>query len=327
MAFTGDSEAAGGALNALIANIYAGVLELPFAEFKERTLAALDMAIPFHSGVWASGAYSSNTMHSVALVNHGPDMLIDYVMHWQESDFVRAAVVGKPFKAHRNEDVMPLAEYHKSPIYLQFSRPAGLEHALGIVHADLATDLGELLFLFRNDPARPFTENDARRLELLLPHLVTAWRQRQALHRYEAGNPAEFQTSGQAVIDDQGLLCAVETRFSELLREAFPNWKGPRLPVDAVRALRTETARAGSLEFRVTRGEGRHLISVRRLGGDSLTAAETKVARLFAQGRSNREIAAGLGVSPATVRNQLASIYRKLDIHSKAELAHLFPAD
>ena len=34
-----------------------------------------------------------------------------------------------------------------------------------------------------------------------------------------------------------------------------------------------------------------------------------------------------LGVRPATVRNQLTSIYRKLDIHSKAELARLFPPD
>lgn len=323
----GDDGAAGGVMNALIAGIYAGVLELPYADFKERTLAGLAAAIPFTSGVWASGAYSSNTMHSVALLNHGPEMLMDYVMHWQENDFVRAAVVGSPGKAHRNEDVMPLAEYHQTPIYLQFSKPAGLEHALGIVHADLASDLGELLFLFRDDPAQAFTDEEVRRLDLLLPHLTTAWRQRQALHRYETGSPAEFQTSGLAVIDDQGLLWTVEPRFSELLREAFPRWKGPRLPADAVRALRTETARAGNLEFHVTRGEGRHLISVRRLGDDGLTAAEIKVARLFAGGRSNREVAAGLGVSPATVRNQLASIYRKLDIHSKAELARLFPAD
>ena len=51
------------------------------------------------------------------------------------------------------------------------------------------------------------------------------------------------------------------------------------------------------------------------------------VARLFADGASHGEVAAKLGVRPATVRNQLTSIYRKLDIHSKAELARLFPTD
>ena len=327
MAFTGDIETAGGAVNALIAHIYAGVLELPFADFKERTLARVRTAIAFSSGVWASGAYSSNTMHSVSLLNHQPEMLMDYVAHWQDRDFVRAAVVAAPGKAFRNEDIVPLADFRQSAIYLQFCRPAGLEHALGVVDADLARDLGELLFLFRDDPDAPFTDEEVARLELLLPHLTTAWRQRQALHRYETGNPAEFGASGQAVIDDQGLLCAVEARFSELLRAAFPHWTGPRLPPDAARALRDGVARAGHLEFRLIRGEGRHVLSARRLGDDGLTSAESKVAHLFAGGRSNRDVAAELGVSPATVRNQLASIYRKLDIHSKTELARLFPPD
>jgi DNA-binding CsgD family transcriptional regulator len=56
---------------------------------------------------------------------------------------------------------------------------------------------------------------------------------------------------------------------------------------------------------------------------DPLTPAERRVADLFAQGVSHATVAQRLGVSASTVRNQLSSIYRKLDIHSKVELVRL----
>ena len=320
-----DEAPAGDGLNALIANIYGGVLALDFTVFKERTLSALSAMIPFASGVWASGVYSSNTMHSVALLRQPPDMLLAYAMRWQEEDFVRAAALASPGQAFRNEDVADLDAYHRSSIYLEFSKPSGIEHILSVVHADLETDLGEILCLFRDDPQRPFTDGERSILETLLPHLVTAWRQRQALHRYESGGQAEVSVGGHAVVDDKGMLQTVEARLSSLLRGVWPNWNGPLLPAEAARVLREGSVRVAGLEVRIVPGQGRHLLSVRKLGDDGLTLAETKVARLFADGGSNRAVAAQLGVSPATVRNQLASIYRKLDIHSKAELARLIP--
>jgi DNA-binding NarL/FixJ family response regulator len=53
----------------------------------------------------------------------------------------------------------------------------------------------------------------------------------------------------------------------------------------------------------------------------SLTAAERAVAAAAAAGLSNREIADERGVSERTVANQLAAIYQKLGINSRAELA------
>jgi DNA-binding CsgD family transcriptional regulator len=54
---------------------------------------------------------------------------------------------------------------------------------------------------------------------------------------------------------------------------------------------------------------------------DRLTERELTVARLVARGFHNRDIAALLGTSPNTVRNQLAVIFRKLRIRGRAELA------
>jgi ATP/maltotriose-dependent transcriptional regulator MalT len=51
-----------------------------------------------------------------------------------------------------------------------------------------------------------------------------------------------------------------------------------------------------------------------------LTPSEQRVAELAASGMTNRDVAATLFISPKTVEANLARIYRKLDIHSRAEL-------
>jgi DNA-binding CsgD family transcriptional regulator len=55
-------------------------------------------------------------------------------------------------------------------------------------------------------------------------------------------------------------------------------------------------------------------------GVESLTASERRVADLAADGRTNREIAQELYVTPKTVEVHLSNAYRKLDIRSRREL-------
>ena len=54
---------------------------------------------------------------------------------------------------------------------------------------------------------------------------------------------------------------------------------------------------------------------------EGLSAAERQVASEAASGLSNAAIGKKRGRSPRTIANQLASIYRKLGIASRAELA------
>jgi DNA-binding CsgD family transcriptional regulator len=58
----------------------------------------------------------------------------------------------------------------------------------------------------------------------------------------------------------------------------------------------------------------------------ALTATEEQVARLVADGATNREVAASLFMSVKTVETNLTHIYRKLGVTSRRELtAHLLP--
>ncbi len=51
-----------------------------------------------------------------------------------------------------------------------------------------------------------------------------------------------------------------------------------------------------------------------------LTQREMMIAERYAQGATYKTIAAGLDIAPMTVRNHLASVYRKLEVGNKPEL-------
>jgi DNA-binding CsgD family transcriptional regulator len=55
------------------------------------------------------------------------------------------------------------------------------------------------------------------------------------------------------------------------------------------------------------------------LGALGVTAREQQVLALLAAGRSNKEIAQMLGVSPNTIKTQVASLYRKLEVQRRTQ--------
>ena len=69
---------------------------------------------------------------------------------------------------------------------------------------------------------------------------------------------------------------------------------------------------------RATTELARTRFGARQIAG--LTPSEHRVAELAAKGMTNRDVAATLFISPKTVEANLSRIYRKLGIHSRAEL-------
>lgn len=317
-----------GSADDLIAQIYAGVFEHPMASFKEATLASINLLIPFDSGIWASGVHATNTIFSVAVHNYPLEQLVTYSFNWQEQDFVRAAAVAQPGRTLRNEDVMPLADYYQTRIYREYSAPAGIEHSLGTALADPVTTLGELIYLFRKDLGQPFTDEQRDLKQRVAPHLAAAWQQKQVLQTYAGGTkeiaPAKNVPAGHAIVDPSGHLHATDARFSEAMAGCFPGWSGPVLPDQLLPLLSPDHAnvKVGGLRYTVRKGVDRHLIQIDPLTAISnLSAREHGVAKLFAEGRTQSAIAADTGVSVSTVRNQIASVYRKLNVHTKVDLA------
>jgi DNA-binding NarL/FixJ family response regulator len=86
-------------------------------------------------------------------------------------------------------------------------------------------------------------------------------------------------------------------------------------------------------ELRQTRADYRRLLELNGSRGydrlarasvvECLTQQERRVATLASSGRSNLEVAAQLHVTVHTVKSQMGSILRKLDLRSRWELEHV----
>jgi DNA-binding CsgD family transcriptional regulator len=79
--------------------------------------------------------------------------------------------------------------------------------------------------------------------------------------------------------------------------------------------------RLGAVAWSARAGRELARIGVRSGPQRDLTPVEARVAGLVAEGRTNREIADRLFVSPKTVEATLTHVYRKLDVRTRAELA------
>ena len=136
--------------------------------------------------------------------------------------------------------------------------------------------------------------------------------------------------------DFDGALASVGEALAQHARVAIPFERGRTLLVlGAVqrRAKRKRAAREALEEaLAVFERLGARLfaeqarLELGRIGGrrpptDRLTPTERRVAGLVAEGRSTKEVAATLFVSPKTVEGHLSSIYTKLGIHSRTALA------
>lgn len=83
-------------------------------------------------------------------------------------------------------------------------------------------------------------------------------------------------------------------------------------------------AQTASAELEAT---GEKVVRRASSGTESLTSQEMQVSVLLAEGRTTREAAAALFLSPKTVEYHLRKIYTKLGIHTRAELADLLLGD
>jgi DNA-binding NarL/FixJ family response regulator len=80
----------------------------------------------------------------------------------------------------------------------------------------------------------------------------------------------------------------------------------------------------GAISWTATAHQELQKIGGRPPPSNSLSESEREVAYLVAAGKRNREIAGDLFVSVKTVESTLRSIFRKLGIRSRVELATLF---
>jgi DNA-binding CsgD family transcriptional regulator len=308
-------------INDLIVGLYRFGRDVPMARFQNWALARAREVIDFDSALWRAGGDSPRD--AICLYGQPVQLMEEYVRDgWPAKDFVRARCAAQPGITINMADLTTAPAWHRMPMYRRFARRYGIEWALCTHLVDPSRAVKEVVSLWRHDVLRPFTEDERLAKQLLMPHLAESLRANRRWHFAASAKPPGGATAAMAVCDRGGRLHESTSAFTRTVRTEWPQWTGGDLPIPLVAALDKGRFRGERIEVDVQALGDQWLLGARSIGAErQLGRRELLVARMYARGLTYRAIAARVGVSPATVRNQLRSSFRKLGVTSKLELA------
>jgi DNA-binding NarL/FixJ family response regulator len=176
---------------------------------------------------------------------------------------------------------------------------------------------------YRSGRRSPLLESDALDfLRCALDHI------RSAILRCGASNDQD----GVLLANLEGRILTASESAVRMLERHWPGWRRGYLPTELRESLSSSrklhlAKRGVAVGCRQTAhisGRPLRLLSLRPAGPcDQLTEREWQIAIEIVAGRTHKEIAARLSLSPATVRNRTQDILAKVGVHSKAALSNM----
>ncbi|MEG1326411.1 MAG: helix-turn-helix transcriptional regulator [Janthinobacterium sp.] len=309
-------------LNHLILNLYGTAQECTSGEFQGQALDMLRQALPFDSAAIIAASFSPDmaiSLHSLHMYQQPIEKLAD-----RKALVSPDAILAEACRSRGRCVTMESVDIDRRYLDLHaYCRKYAIAHSMVLIspathHANL-----DLIALWRAGPERGYSAAETELGNLLLPHLTQAQAINSRLFRAPEVQPPPGSVRLLASLN--GCLQYVEPIAADMLQREWPEWEPPMLPAGLVEELR----RPGlgryvgkTLVAQVAESGGYlHIQLAQRPAGRPLTGGEAAVARLAASGLSYKDIARRHGVSPATVRNQLHSVYAKLDVGNKTALA------
>lgn len=251
--------------------------------------------------------------------------------------YVRHLLAGGVGAAATWDDLPDGERFRSTELYRRFYAPLGIESQL---LTQLPAPEGIVVGLAVNRGPEGFSERDRHLVDTLRGHLVRAYRRVQLTEERDRLGLLLGRDGWHVVlVDDDGVVVATT---SEACRpgEALPaplldRFRATGTPPfwvdDAKPAMVRVTGVAAEPEVAVAATVVRnrvppHVVHLRigtrlpvdRLRGLGLSERQAVIAQLVADGATNVAIANELGISPATVKKHLESIYRVLGVHTRA---------
>lgn len=239
----------------------------------------------------------------------------------------RDFVLKKALAERGNSVIADLAEEVSDPHILEYCRKYETAHSLTFVSGQTAVHTVPTIALWRAVKSNPYSEKDAHAANMLLPHILQAKRINGRLNALPS--PA---ADGHAIAlaTHDGCLHFADTEVIRLIQLEWKEWRPPLLPrflMDAMRQNNDRMFVGLSISVRASL-QGNMIcmaITEKRRQKTELSTAEYRAAKLAAEGLSYKEIARQLHISPATIRNQLHSTYKKLGVSNKTALRNALP--
>lgn len=311
-------------------------------QFLERAINLLQMWIRFDGAIFGTGE-KSNPQSVTRLISAEsqheatvPETVL--AREAQQDDPVARGIRNAPMSPSRGgiRELYRKKRTGKKEQSLTRSGPRSLMDELGLCHLMFHGDdpkkvqPARWIVLYRQQDVR-FAETDAACLHGLWIHLsrALAINRTRTLERLSKPGARRDNLSVTGLIHDDGRVEIADQRFFDLLAREWPELAPDFIPEVALQLLNEgKVFRGRQVEISSTRQAGSLLCRIRPIDVmEVLSPREFVVARRFAAGMSHKQIARELGVSHHTVRNQLAHLYRKLDLHNKGALAQYLAAN
>ena len=316
------------ALNAFVLELYRASRRMAHAEFRPWVFDRLRRIVPLDSAFWFRwAAYDDRShIHAAYLYQQPETLLEEYVAEelWRDD-----VVYHRTLHAPRGTAVTASLEDYMAPKMRDFLRRNQQQHIMTIALMQDVPQLAGGMSLYRNASRAPFSAEDVRRQELLAPHIIDAWRENWLMEVVRNARSTKSTEFSLGVLMPGRMLSEAQHNFGALMLLEWPDWRGPWLPA----ALATQFANVGALQpwvgasitaYHRRQDDGSMLVMIRRRHPlDQLPRRKREAAVLFAGGVSQGEVATRLNLSPSTVNNYLADVYRDLEIRDKAGLSVL----
>jgi DNA-binding CsgD family transcriptional regulator len=322
----------------LLLDIYHNASDTDEADHNAYLLAKIKQVIPFDSAAIADLKYGPESgflisglyMHDTPIekfIGRGEVMgreTLDAEGRIQSRDVVlqrACAQRGKSIRADLSEIPFP-ADINA------YMRRYDTKHSLTFVSPATRRPAATLVALWRSTRKGAYQVNHTREADDLFAHVLQA---RKINQRLTLASLAASTNVTIAVSNFQGCVCFVQPEAITMLQQEWAQWAPPMLPQELMELVgqnRNGTYVGSAVQVTASQ-QGNLLylrISARRALPSVLSAAERRVAGLAAQGLQYKEIARELGISPATVRNQLHAVYRKLGLSDRNGLVRMFNA-
>lgn len=311
--------------NDCVLGLYHAAQHREVAEFHEEALACIKRLIPFDSAVVGGGEMSA-TMPAVITSAHLHNQPVEKLTERHHLEAPDPVII----EAYQNRGRTVTRATATLPEVLKpYCQKFGVAHTMVFARAEPNSLRVDMISLWRADALHDYTEQEVMIADLLLPHVMEARMINLRLFTTELAVRAS-QQSRPIIVNMRGEIQFMEMETLALLRVEWPNWNPPILPASFMEALQSKRSMGFTgkrLRASVTVRDKLLYLSFRESNvpqAEHLTEAERAVAKLAITGASYKDIARNLSKSPSTVRNQLHTVYDKLEIKSKVELANLF---
>lgn len=208
------------------------------------------------------------------------------------------------------------------PRVVEYALKTGATHVLTMVPDDVGHGGFSALSLWRSEASDNYCEEDKRIADLILPHFFMAL----SINKKFANTNEIFENTyyPPVICELNGRINFVDDEVFIYLQDKFQNWTPGFLPKIILDGLLADSSKIHVDKDFTAKGRVQNetlLVYIsKKADTGSLTKIELKIAKLLSDDETYKQIALRLGTSPATVRNQAHSIYKKLNISKKSSI-------